>query len=196
MQLMNNNCEPGNDFMKNENLKTNSSSLGCINLITGNGKGKTTSALGIALRAAGHGFKILMIQFMKKGWDYGELKAAEYLPNFQIVQYGTPDFINKKSPLHIDFREARAGLAYFKKEMEKEWDIIILDEINMAIDYQLIPEDEVLDLLSAKPKNLEVILTGRYATKALFEIADYYTIVESKKHPYQQNINARKGVEY
>ncbi len=175
---------------------TTSSSLGCLHMITGDGKGKTTSALGIALRAAGHGFKILMIQFMKKGWNYGELKAVELVPNFKIVQFGTPDFVDKNNPLEIDFQEARAGLNFFKDEIDKSWDIIILDEINVVIDYQLIPEQEIIILLRTKPKNLEVILTGRYARKAIIDLCDYYTKVDSIKHPYQQGIIARKGVEF
>ena len=89
--------------------------LGCIHVITGDGKGKTTSALGIALRAAGHNFKTLVIQFMKKGWDYGELHAVDLIPNIQIVQYGTPNFVDKAQPLPIDFQEAKAALARFEK---------------------------------------------------------------------------------
>ncbi|PWI47599.1 cob(I)yrinic acid a,c-diamide adenosyltransferase [Candidatus Heimdallarchaeota archaeon B3_Heim] len=170
--------------------------LGCIHVITGDGKGKTTSALGLALRAAGHDLKTLMIQFMKKGWDYGELRAVQSFPNIQIIQYGTPDFVNKANPLPIDFQEAQAALAHFKKELSNNWDIIILDEVNVALDYHLISEQEVLDLLERKPKNLEVILTGRYASQAIIDLADYYTTIQSVKHPYQHNINARKGVEF
>ena len=90
---------------------SDSKDLGCIHVISGDGKGKTTSSLGLALRAAGHGFRTLMIQFMKKGWDYGELKAVELLPNIQIVQYGTPDFVNKKNPLPIEYSVARPILS-------------------------------------------------------------------------------------
>ncbi|MHA1993230.1 MAG: cob(I)yrinic acid a,c-diamide adenosyltransferase [Candidatus Hodarchaeales archaeon] len=170
--------------------------LGCIHVITGDGKGKTTSALGIALRAAGHGFKTLMIQFMKKGWDYGELRAVQSLPNVQIIQYGTPEFVKKDNPLPIDIQEAQAALNHFKSESANEWDIIILDEINVAINYNLISEQETIEILRTKPKNLELILTGRYASQAIIDLADYYTLIESIKHPYQVNINARKGVEY
>jgi cob(I)alamin adenosyltransferase len=177
-------------------LEAPSETLGYIHMLTGDGKGKTTSALGIALRAAGHGFKVLMIQFMKKGWNYGELKTVELIPNFKIVQFGTPDFVDKHNPLEIDFKEAQAGLEFFKDNINKSWDIIILDEINVVIDYQLIPEKEIITLLRTKPKNLEVILTGRYARKAIIELCDYYTKVESIKHPYQQGIIARKGVEF
>lgn len=182
--------------MMEENKGSPSLDLGFIHVITGDGKGKTTSALGVALRAAGHGFKTLMIQFMKKGWDYGELRAVQSLPNVQIVQYGTPDFVDKINPLPIDFQEAQAALMRFKSEITKEWNIIILDEITVAIDYALISEKEAIILLRTKPKNLELILTGRYASQAVIDLADYYTKIESIKHPYQTNINARKGVEF
>jgi cob(I)alamin adenosyltransferase len=183
--------------MESELHESSKTVLGFIHVITGDGKGKTTSALGIALRAAGHNFKTLMIQFMKKGWDYGELHAVRSIPNIQIVQYGTPDFVDKTNPLLIDFQEAEAGLNRFKQEMmSNEWNIIILDEINVALDYQLISEEAVINHLKAKPKNLEIILTGRSASSRIIEMADYYTLIQSIKHPYQQEILARKGVEF
>ena len=183
--------------MENKLQASSKETLGCIHVITGDGKGKTTSALGIALRAAGHNFKTLMIQFMKKGWDYGELHVVRLIPNIQIVQYGTPDFVDKTNPLPIDFQEAEAGLKRFEKEMKgEEWNIIILDEVIVALDYQLISEEAVIDHLKAKPKNLEIILTGRSASSTIIELADYYTLIQSVKHPYQQKILARKGVEF
>ena len=176
---------------------SDSKDLGCIHVISGDGKGKTTSSLGLALRAAGHGFKTLMIQFMKKGWDYGELKAVELLPNIQIIQYGTPDFVDKAQPLPIDYQEAEAALKRFSEELRSnQWDIIILDEVNVALDYKLISEDTILEELKNKEKNIEIVLTGRNASQTLIDLADYYTIVQSIKHPYQQKIIARKGVEF
>ncbi|MHA1206012.1 MAG: cob(I)yrinic acid a,c-diamide adenosyltransferase [Candidatus Hodarchaeales archaeon] len=183
--------------MTGNNKISDSEGLGCIHVISGDGKGKTTSSLGLALRAAGHGFRTLMIQFMKKGWDYGELKAVKLLPNIQIVQYGTPDFVDKTQPLPIDYQEAKAALERFSEELRsKQWDIIILDEVNVAIDYKLISEDAILKELEKKPKNIEIVLTGRNASQALIDLADYYTKVQSIKHPYQQKIIARKGVEF
>lgn len=173
------------------------SELGLIHVISGNGKGKTTSALGLALRAAGHGFRTLIIQLMKKGWDYGELKAIDQIPQITIIQYGTPEFVDKKNPRKIDFEEAKAALNRAKQAIFDEvWDILILDEINVAIDFGLILEQEVIDLLKRKPKKLEIILTGRYASDKIISLADYYSEVCEKKHPYQQNIVARKGVEF
>ena len=183
--------------MMANNQQSDPENLGCIHVISGDGKGKTTSSLGLALRAAGHGFRILIIQFMKKGWDYGELKAVELLPNVQIVQYGTPDFVNKEQPLPIDYQEAKDALQCFVVELKsKRWDFIILDEINVAIDYKLISEENVLTELRTKPSNIEIILTGRNASQAVIELADYYTIIQSIKHPYQKEIMARKGVEF
>ncbi len=183
--------------MTANNQVSDPESLGCIHVVSGDGKGKTTSSLGLALRAAGHGFKTLIIQFMKKGWDYGELKAVELLPNIQIIQYGTPEFVNKKQPLSIDYQEAKAALQRFIEELRsKQWNIIILDEINVALDYKLISEEIVLEQLKNKPKNIEIVLTGRNASQALIDLADYYTQIQSIKHPYQQDIMARKGVEF
>lgn len=173
------------------------SQLGLIHVISGTGKGKTTSALGLALRAAGHNFQTLIIQFMKKGWNYGELKAIDLIPQITIIQYGTPELVDKKNPLKIDFDEAKAALDRTKNAMfEESWDILVLDEINVAIDFRLVSEDEVIELLKRKPKKLEIILTGRYATDKIISLADYYNEVCEKKHPYQQNILARKGVEF
>lgn len=173
------------------------SDLGLIHVISGNGKGKTTSSLGLALRAAGHGFRILIIQLMKKGWHYGELTALQNIPQITIEQFGTPEFVDKTSPKEIDYKEAEAAVTRIKHAIFNEkWDILILDEINVAIDFCLVSEDEIIDLLKRKPKKLEIILTGRYATANIISLADYYTEVCEKKHPYQQNIIARKGVEF
>ncbi|MHA1941086.1 MAG: cob(I)yrinic acid a,c-diamide adenosyltransferase [Candidatus Hodarchaeales archaeon] len=174
-----------------------SESLGLIHVISGDGKGKTTSALGIALRAAGHEYNVLIIQFMKKGWDYGELQAVQFLNGVEIHPFGTPNYIDKANPQPIDFSEARKALKHFKDELNNpHWNIIVLDEINVALDFKLISERDIIDLLRTKPKNLEIILTGRDAPSSLIELADYYTEIKSIKHPFQKKILARKGVEY
>jgi len=134
---------------------------------------------------------------MKKGWDYGELKAVELLPNIRIIQYGTPEFVDKTNPLPIDYQEAKAALKRFSEELRSnQWDIIILDEVNVALDYKLISEESILEELKNKPKKVEIVLTGRNASEALIDLADYYTEVQSIKHPYKQKIIARKGVEF
>ncbi|MHA2226623.1 MAG: cob(I)yrinic acid a,c-diamide adenosyltransferase [Candidatus Hodarchaeales archaeon] len=174
-----------------------SSELGLIHVITGDGKGKTTSALGLALRAAGHSYNTLIIQFMKKGWDYGELKILDTIPQITIIQYGTPEFVDRAALKKIDLDEARAALARARKAiLEERWDILILDEINVAIDFNLISETDILDLIKQKPSNLELVLTGRNASNNIIDRADYHTEIHERKHPYQKNILARKGVEY
>ncbi|MFX0091250.1 MAG: cob(I)yrinic acid a,c-diamide adenosyltransferase [Candidatus Hodarchaeota archaeon] len=170
--------------------------LGLIHIISGDGKGKTTSALGMALRAAGHGFKTLIIQFMKKGWSYGELETAKLIPNIEIIQFGTPEFVDKNNPKPIDVEEAKKGLGRSKDAMKEGWDIIVLDEINIVLEWNLIQLSEIISLVKSKPQNLELILTGRYAHPELVELADYYTKIESIKHPFQKQQLARKGIEY
>ncbi|UCE12963.1 MAG: cob(I)yrinic acid a,c-diamide adenosyltransferase [Candidatus Heimdallarchaeota archaeon] len=173
------------------------SQLGFIHVVSGNGKGKTTSAFGLALRAAGHGFRTLVIQFMKKGWDYGELKAVKGVPEITIIQFGTSEFIDKKKPKPIDFAEAKAALDRARSAIfDEDWDFLILDEVNVALDFNLLSENDVLDLIKQKPKNLELVLTGRNASNSIIELADYYSEICEHKHPYQRNILARKGVEF
>ena len=179
-------------------VKSNKSSqLGLIHVISGSGKGKTTSALGLAIRAAGHGFRSLIIQFMKKGWDYGELRVIQNIPEITILQYGTPEFVNRDSPKKIDLDEAKAALNRARLAItEENWDILILDEINVAMDFELISIRQVIDIIKQKPKNLELVLTGRDPPNVVIELADYYTEICERKHPYQRNILARRGVEY
>lgn len=173
------------------------SQLGLIHVVSGNGKGKTTSALGLALRAAGHGFRTLMIQFMKKGCDYGELTTVKGIPEISIIQFGTPEFVDKEKPKKIDFDEAKAALNRARVAIvDENWDFLILDEINVAIYFNLLSETEVLDLIKQKPKNLELVLTGRNASNSLIQLADYHIEICEYKHPYQRDILARKGVEF
>ena len=187
----------GDKSLEYNKEKINEDSLGLIHIITGDGKGKTTSALGMALRAAGHGYNVLIIQFMKNGWEYGELHAVKSLKGVEIHPFGTPNYVDKTNPQSIDFSEAEKALTHFKDELNNpHWNIIVLDEINVALDFKLISEKDIIDLLRIKPKNLEIILTGRDAPTSLIEFADYYTEIQSIKHPFQKKILARKGVEF
>ena len=170
---------------------------GLIQVYTGAGKGKTTAAIGQAVRACGHGLRAIMIQFMKGKIDYGELKAAQSLPNFSIEQYGLPTFVEKGSPSEEDLRLAREGLARAREVIQSgEFDLVIMDEINVAVDYGLIPLDDVLKLMGEKPPTVELILTGRYAHPQIAKLADLVTEMVDIKHHYESNIQARKGIEY
>lgn len=171
--------------------------LGMVHVYTGNGKGKTTASLGLGMRAAGHGFRVLMIQFMKGDIKYGELEAAKHLPNFRILQYGRPDFVDKNNPAQIDIDLAVKGLERARKAVQDgESDLLILDEINVAVEWKLVSASDVIDIVKSRPENMEIVLTGRYAPAEFIEIADTVTEMTEIKHPFRNGVLARKGVEY
>uniref|UniRef100_A0A7C4XDH1 Cob(I)yrinic acid a,c-diamide adenosyltransferase n=1 Tax=candidate division WOR-3 bacterium TaxID=2052148 RepID=A0A7C4XDH1_UNCW3 len=168
-----------------------------IQIYTGDGKGKTTAALGLALRAVGHGKKVIMLQFMKGEINYGELKSAKLLKNFRIEQYGRPDFVDKDHPAKIDIELARKGFERAKEVLrEKKYDIVILDELNVAVDYGLIPVNEVIELFKKVPRRIELIITGRYMPEEFKEYGDLISEVIEVKHYFQKGVKARKGIEY
>ncbi len=171
---------------------------GLVQVYTGNGKGKTTAALGQALRAIGHGYKAFMLQFMKGSKDYGELQAAEkYLPNLIIVQSGLETFVSKENPSQADIELARQGLETAKKVIrEGNYDLVILDEINVALDFNLIELDEVIEIIKSKPEHVELVLTGRYVPDKIVELADLVSEISLVKHPYYKGVPARKGIEF
>lgn len=178
-------------------MSDNRLNIGMIHVYTGNGKGKTTAALGLALRACGHGLKVYMIQFMKGDIEYGELRAAELLPNLKIVQFGRPSFVNKEKPAEEDIKYAQQAIEHANKIVKKaEYDVVILDELNVAIDFKLIDLGDVLSLINSKPKNMEIIITGRNAHDKIIERADYVTNMEKIKHPYDKGLAARDGIEH
>jgi cob(I)alamin adenosyltransferase len=169
---------------------------GVLMVITGPGKGKTTSAFGQALRAHGHGFKIAIVQFMK-GRIYGELDTLRLLPGIEIWQFGRVAFVDKKNPDPQDRQLARQGL-------DKAWeivrggkhDLLILDEINVVADFGLVPVEEVLELAKARPKWMDLIWTGRSAPAAMMDLADTVSEVREIKHHYRKGIESRAGMEY
>jgi cob(I)alamin adenosyltransferase len=169
---------------------------GYIHVYTGPGKGKTTAALGLGLRAAGAGFNVYMIQFMK-GRRYSELNSVEKLSNFTISQHGRDEFVNKDKPEQIDIDLAQKGFAHTKKLIKSgKYDMIILDEINVTVYFNLIDLYELMKVIENKPENLELVLTGRYAHPRIQRIANYVTEMLEIKHPYQQGVEARKGVDF
>jgi cob(I)alamin adenosyltransferase len=170
---------------------------GLIQVYTGNGKGKTTAALGIALRAAGHEMKVLMVQFMKGTARSGEVESAKRLsPCLTLVQAGRATFISKSSPDPEEVRLAREGFSIARNAIRnKQYDMVILDEINLAIDYGLIPLDDLLQIMDSKPETVELILTGRSVNDAILERADLVTEMVDKKHYYEKEAAVREGIE-
>ena len=175
--------------------------LGLIQVYTGNGKGKTTASMGLAFRACGHGFKVCMIQFMKDNKEYGEFKASQFLPGFKIIQVGRNDFVNLEKPEEIDINLAAQGWTLAKSTiLSGEYDIIILDEINVAMACKLLDVNAVVKFLTIDCKTLgkmpEVILTGRYAPPQIIEIAHLVTEMQEVRHNYADGIEARQGIEF
>ncbi|MBN1387000.1 MAG: cob(I)yrinic acid a,c-diamide adenosyltransferase [Bacteroidales bacterium] len=169
---------------------------GYIQVYTGNGKGKTTAAFGLALRAAGAGKKVFIAQFVK-GRKYSETEAlTRTFPDIIVKQYGRGCFIIKE-PEEEDIKAARRGLAEVERIiMEGKYNIIVLDEANIAIYYKLFSADELIDILKKKKEETEIIVTGRYAPRELTDIADLVTEMKEVKHYYQSGVKARKGIEY
>lgn len=171
---------------------------GLVMVYTGDGKGKTTAALGLALRAIGHGFKVFMVQFMK-GDETGELTAVErYLAGqMKIVQSGSPAFVNPSSPSDEDLTLAARGLGLARDAiLGGEYDLVILDEANVAMDYGLLARAEVIKLIKERPTWVDVVLTGRGAPREIVDLADLVSEVKEIKHHYRQGIEARAGIEF
>ncbi|MGM0377432.1 MAG: cob(I)yrinic acid a,c-diamide adenosyltransferase [Bacteroidota bacterium] len=167
-----------------------------VHIYTGNGKGKTTAALGLALRAAGSGKKVFFGQFVK-GMAYSEVSIInEKLPEIDHQLFGRKCFI-KRDPEEADFEAARKGLEKIKALIkEKKHDLIVLDEINIALYYKLISIENVTDLFENLPEETELVLTGRYAPEELIEKADLVTEMKEIKHYFKQDTKARKGIEF
>lgn len=170
---------------------------GFVHIYTGNGKGKTTAAIGQAVRAAGAGLKSYIIQFMKE-FPYNEINSLSYLKDWiTIEQVGKDDFVLKcETPPKEEIEKAQNALLKAKEIlMSGEYDLIILDEVCVAIYFGLFTADDVLPLLESKPENVELVLTGRYCPKVLIDRADLVTEMKEVKHYYQKGVLARKGIE-
>jgi cob(I)alamin adenosyltransferase len=170
---------------------------GCIQVYTGDGKGKTTCALGLAFRAVGQGLRVFIVQFLK-GRDTGELKAAPRLaPEFTIRAFGRPGLVNLKNPAPDDLALARQALDLATGVIAAgDHDLVVLDEINVALAYDLVPLAEVLENLKKRPPHVEVVLTGRSAPQEILDAADLVTEMRPLKHYWQVDLPARRGIEW
>ena len=180
---------------------------GKVQVYTGNGKGKTTCALGLGMRAAGHGLEVLMISFMKakvaersgtNEVNYGEFKTIEQIPNFTIIPVGRESFVDKDNPDPIDIEMAQKGLKMAQDALaEHKCDVLILDEINVAVEWNLISLNDQLGLIKMKDADVEIVMTGRYARKEIIESADLVTEMKEIKHYFEtEKILARRGFEF
>lgn len=172
-------------------------SSGLVEVFTGDGRGKTSAALGIALRAAGHGLRVHVIFFMKGDFPYGEQKVLSTLTNVSFERFGFTRFVNPNSVQQEEKEEAQKALeAAHRAIISKKCDVLILDEINVAIAWKLLDIEKAIKLIEAKPENVELILTGRYADPRIIERADLVTEMVNRRHPYDRGIISRKGFDY
>ncbi|RLF09629.1 MAG: cob(I)yrinic acid a,c-diamide adenosyltransferase [Thermoprotei archaeon] len=170
---------------------------GFIHLYTGDGEGKTLTAFGLALRAVGHGYKVIIVQFMKGRKDVGEYKVKDRLqPEYEIHQFGREHFIDLENPEPIDYELAKKGLEFAKEALKRKPRVLVLDEINLAAAIGLVKVEEVLEMLKDVPEETVVVLTGRKAPREFIEAADLVTEMRDVKHPHRLGVEARRGIEY
>ena len=188
--------------MREQAVEKNSSSSeplrrGQIQVLTGDGKGKTTAALGTVLRALGHGLRVYIVVFMKGDYPYGEFNILSKLPNVTVATFGFRDFTDPANVKPEEIEQAKQALAAAREAIiSGSYDLVVLDEINVAVAWKLIELDEVVKLISDKPPHVELILTGRQADAKLIKSADLVTEMVKIKHPYDKGIKARKGIDY
>jgi cob(I)alamin adenosyltransferase len=173
---------------------------GLVIVYTAKGKGKTTAALGIVLRAVGHGYKVGMIQFIKGEWYYGELTSSKRLePEFEMIAAGKGfvGIIDDDHPIEDHQKAAQAAVALVKEKLASgAFDVMVLDEIIYAAKLILISVQDILDIIAAKPEKTTLVLTGNYAPESVVAAADLVTEMKEIKHPYQKGIKAKKGIDF
>jgi len=169
---------------------------GLVQVYTGDGKGKTTAALGLAMRAVGHGYRVLIVQFMKTGEPYGESRSFHHLPGLELRSFARSCLINADHPEPEDFRFAEEALQFVKERtMSGEYDVVILDEVSIAVKWGLVDPMRVVDLVKGRPPGVEMVLTGRYAPPEFLEMADLITEMRNLRHPYAEGVLSRKGID-
>jgi cob(I)alamin adenosyltransferase len=185
---------------------------GIVQVYTGNGKGKTTTSLGLGFRAAGHGLRVCMVQFLKGAHYLGELESARKVKNFKIFQFGAPCPWSKDMEKGIircgscrycftihdeDRKKAQIGLDFAKEAVTSgDYDVVILDEANVAMSRGVLPVSDFLDVIKAKKPGVELVLTGRQAPKEIIEVADLVTEMREIKHPFSKGVEARVGIDF
>lgn len=170
---------------------------GLVQIFTGDGKGKTTAALGTALRAVGHGLRVFIVFFMKGEYSYCERRSLAQLPNVKMANFGSLEFVDPGNVKPEEKEQARLALAAARAAMlSGNYDLVVLDEVNVAVAWKLVELAEVIRLIKDRPKAVELILTGRYADPELVKLADLVTEMLKIKHPYDRGILARQGIEY
>ncbi|MBE0480188.1 MAG: cob(I)yrinic acid a,c-diamide adenosyltransferase [Dehalococcoidia bacterium] len=170
---------------------------GLVEVFTGSGRGKTSAALGIVLRAVGHGLRVFIVHFMKGDYPYGEQKSLANLPNVTVFRCGQISFVDPKNVEEVDRKEARKGLEAARDALKSgKYDLVVLDEINVAAAWKLIELDDVLKLIEEKPADVTLILTGRYADTRIVKAADLVTEMVAIKHPFDNGVDARPGFDY
>lgn len=169
---------------------------GLVQVYTGNGKGKTTAAIGLAIRAVGQGLRVFIGQFMK-GSTYGELSTLALIPNITLRQFGTGRWVIRGQAAPEDIEAAQKGFAEVEEAVfSGDYDVVVMDEINVATAWQLIPLEKVIELIRHKPAKVELVLTGRAAPPEIVDLADLVTEMMPIKHPADKGIFARKGIEF
>lgn len=171
---------------------------GLVTVFTGNGKGKTTAAMGTAVRAAGYGFRVFIVFFLKgKMFTQGEVRAFAKFPNVQTESYGTSEWVVKGSANPEAGSQSKKALESAAKALSGgKYDLVIMDEVNSALDFGLVTLDDVIALIASRPTNVDLILTGRGANPAVIEIADVVTEMVNVKHAFERGIPAREGFDY
>jgi cob(I)alamin adenosyltransferase len=170
---------------------------GLVQVFTGDGKGKTTAALGAIVRAVGHNLRVSVIFFMKGDYPYGERKTLAMMPGVTVKSFGSEDFVFPKKVKAEQKDQAAQALAAARKDiLSGDFDLVVLDEINVAVAFKMISVEDVLQLIKDKPKKLDLILTGRKADARLVEAADLVTEMVKIKHPYDSGLPARQGLDY
>ena len=176
------------------------SEKGLVIVYTGGGKGKTSAALGLVLRAVGYNHKVCMVQFVKGSWHYGELDSAKRLaPEFEMITAGKGfvGILDDKSPREDHVKAANDTLDISKEKiMSGKFDVVILDEINYALQLKLLNLDDVIDLIKSKQPELDLVLTGNHAAEEVIELADLVTEMKEIKHPFKSGIKAKKGIDF